>query len=327
VVGAGAGGLGLLAGCGRLPWQAPPEQAPRIGALWFNSPDVFRPFLEAFRQGLREFGYVEGQNVRIDVRWADGHTERFPELVTELLALPVNVLITGSAAATRAAEQATTNIPIVVASSADPVGAGLVASLARPGGNVTGLSNISSQLGAKRLELLKTAVPAIARVAALVNTAGQDVTREFQEMVSAAQVLRVHLRQLEVQGPDDLDAALAAAAKESVDALIVLPGPGALFGARRTQIVEFAAERRVPALYSGREFVDEGGLMAYGPSVTGSFRRAAYYVDRILKGAKPADLPVEQPMTFEFVVNMKTARELGITFPNEIMLQVTEAIQ
>jgi putative ABC transport system substrate-binding protein len=325
VVGASVGGFGLLAGCGRLPWQAEPAKVPHVGVIWLNPPEVFQPYIAAIHEGLADLGYTDGQNIRVESRWADSRAERVPEIVREMLALPVDILVAAGEPAAVAARQATTSTPIVIAIGNDPVGAGLVTSLARPGGNVTGLSSLAPQLTGKRLELLKSACPDITRVDVLGNPVASDALLQFQEAESAAQLLGVRVRKLEAGGPDDLDAVLATPAPEPQVGLLVLSE--ALFVAQRSQIVERAAHRHSPAMYARREFVEAGGLMAYGPNLRSTFRRAAYYVDRILKGAKPADLPVEQPMTFDFVVNLKTARELGITFPNEIMLQVTEVIQ
>jgi putative ABC transport system substrate-binding protein len=322
----GAGSAALLPGCARLPWQAP-AKVPRIGYLspgFFSDQDSGSSFLAAFQQGLREHGYVEGQNVSIEYRWAEGADARLPGLAAELVQLPVDVIVAGGPTV-RHVQQATSTIPIVIVFSGDVVQTGLVASLAHPGGNTTGLSFMAPDLGAKRLQLLKEAFPEASRVAAVWNPAEPASVLEFKEVQSAARVLGVTLQSVEVRGRDELESAWETVTSEHTDALITFAHAFTIFNGRR--IIDLAAQSRLPAMYGLREFVEDGGLIAYGPNLRGLYRRAAYYVDRILKGAKPADLPVEQPMTFDFVVNMKTAGELGITFPNEILLQVTEVIE
>jgi putative ABC transport system substrate-binding protein len=323
----GAGSAALLAGCGRLPWQAQqPAKVPRIVLLGGGSHEAYRDRHEAFRQGLRDLGYVEDQNFVIESRMADGYLDRLPELAGEVARLPVDVIVVSSAAAVAAAKQATTTIPIVIAESDDPVERGFVASLARPGGNITGLSHIGKDLAQKRLELLKAMAPGASLVAVLWTRSGGGANIiQWTETRDAAQMLGVQLQSLEVQDPDDIERVLEATSRERLDALIVVhSGPVTL---RRAQIIDFAAKSRLPAIYGFREYVEAGGLIAYGPNLPDMYRRAAYYVDRILKGTKPADLPVEQPMRFDFVVNMRTARELGITFPHEVALQITEVIE
>jgi putative ABC transport system substrate-binding protein len=322
-------GLGLLAGCGRLPWQAePPPKAPRVGLLLQGTEGSLRRRLEAFHQGLREYGYLEGQNLVLERRFDNGLDERLPGLADDLVQLPVDVIVAAASNAVLAAKSATPTIPIVIVHSGDPVALGLVASLARPGGNVTGLSSVSRMLSGKRLELLRALIPGGSRVAFLWNILESGpspaLTLFFQETATAAPALGLELQAVPVRTADDLEQALDAATAEGAAALLVPLSPFLL--ENRARIIDLAAKHRLPAMYPVEDFAEAGGLMAYGPSLTGLYRRAAYYVDRILKGAKPADLPVEQPMTFEFIVNMKTARELGITFPNEIMLQVTEVI-
>jgi putative ABC transport system substrate-binding protein len=279
----------------------------------------------AFEQGLLEAGYSVGHNLRIEYRSADGAPEQLPRLATELVDLNVDVIVAVTAQAALAAKQATSTIPIVIADIGDPVGVGLVASLARPGGNVTGPTSLGPQLTAKRMELLKTTVPSLSRVAVLWSPANPANASAWRDSQAAAEALGVQVQSLEIESAAGVEKALAAATRDGAEAILPLTGP--LIGARLEAIVSFAAEHRLPAMYWGREFVEVGGLMAYAPDYRARFGRAAYYVDRILKGTKPADLPVEQPMTFDFVVNMKTARELGITFPQEILLQVTEVVQ
>jgi putative tryptophan/tyrosine transport system substrate-binding protein len=324
VVGAGvsAAGFGLLAGCGRLPWQAePPAKVYRLG---FLSTGLLEAEFEALLQSLHERGYVQGQNIVVEYRTAKLVGDRLPVLAAELVQLPVDAIVAAGTPAHLAAARATGTIPIITLVG-DPVGDGLAASLARPGGNVTGLTSLDATLAAKRLELLKETVPRASRIAVLWRASNQSKAAEFRETQTAAQILGLELISLEVGSPEELEPAFAPAHREGADALVVL-GDGLTY-TRAAQIVALAAQQKLPALYEGKEFVDVGGLMSYGPSLTAAFRRAAYYVDRILKGAKPADLPVEQPMTFEFVINLKTAAALGLTFPNEILLQVTEVIQ
>jgi putative ABC transport system substrate-binding protein len=331
MVGASATGLGLLAGCGRLPWEAkPPATMPRIGVL-FSSRTPASPEADAFRQGLREYGWQEGENLAIEYRTAEGtqyltdeeRLERLSELAAELVRLPVEILMTGGPDATRAAQQATSSIPIVIGATADAVDERLIDSLARPGGNTTGLNTMRGPLTMKRLELLKDALPGVGRVALLsARGLSEHLIREVQQ---AAELLALRLQYLDVPNASGLREAFDTALGEQAGAVLVLTRSFML--AQHARVVQLAAERGLPAMYDDRVYMDDGGLMHYTASTVASYRRAAYYVDRIFKGAKPADLPVEQPMTFDFVVNMKTAQALGITFPNEIMLQVTEVIQ
>lgn len=318
--------LAPLAGCmsSGSPRQPPPKPA-RIGVLTPGSPgpSVYR---DAFLDGLREHGYLEGQNIVIEYRYAEGRLERFAGLAGELVALPVDaILVLGGTPEVGAVKDVTTTIPIVFVAAGDPVQSGLVASLARPGGNVTGLSTMAAGLAGKRLERLQEAVPEIAHVAVLWNVANAAKARELSEAQAAAHVLGIRLQSLAVREPNDLESAFQAASMEGAEGLFVLNDP--LMFTSRLRIVNLATESRLPAMYENREFVLDGGLMAYGPSFTAALRRAANYVDRVLNGVGPADLPVEQPTAFEFVVNMKAARELGITLPNKVLLQVTEAIQ
>jgi putative ABC transport system substrate-binding protein len=334
VVGAGAvgvsaaTGVGLLAGCGRLPWQGQvPPKAYRLG--WLTTGALTgdgSPGFAALLQGLRDRGYIDGQNISLVPRYAEGYPDRLPDLAAELVGLPVDVIVAaGGGPAALAAQQATTTIPIVIIETGDAVTSGLAASLGRPGANITGVSLMSPVLSGKRLQLLKETLPGMSRVAVLWSADNSAVARTFEETQAAAETLGLHLQSLEVRGPNDLERAFEAATREESDALMTLPDPFML--SQRTRIGGLAVGHRLPGMNPFREYVDAGGLMSYGPSLLLLFQRATYLVDRILKGAKPADLPVEQPMTFDFVVNLKTARELGITFPNEIMLQVTDVIQ
>jgi putative tryptophan/tyrosine transport system substrate-binding protein len=318
----GAGSLGLLVGCGRLPWQQPPKVY-RIGFLSGTVSSSSAEF-EAFRHELRALGYVEGNNTILESRFAE-NDDQLPALAADLVRLNVDIIVGSGTPANQAAKDATGTIPIVIASSGDPVKTGLVASYARPGGNVTGFSSLSQGLSSKRLQLLTDAVPGTSRVAVLGNPSNPVVALTLSEMPAAGQALGMRLQILEVQGPGDFEPAFEAAVREGAEALVT--ELDALTSAHRTRIVDLVAKSRLPAIYPDRGFVDAGGLMTYAVSFPDLYRRAAGSVDKILKGTKPADLPVEQPMTFDFVVNLKTAQALGITFPNEIMLQVTEVIQ
>jgi len=307
-----------------------PAKVPRIGMLLNLSPEhpEGRPLVDVFRQALRELGYVEGRNIVIEYRWAEGRIERFPALAAELVRLKVDLIVAVNTPAARAAKQATTTIPIVVPAMQDPVKDGLVASLGRPGGNVTGVTFLGPELVAKRLQLLKEALPGVSRVAGLWHPGGL-AERTMRDMVKdaegAARTLGVQLQLVGVGAPDEIDKAFSTLTKGRAEALFVFPSP-MLFGERR-RIVELAAKHRLPAMSNVREFVELGGLMSYGASLPDLFRRAATYVDKILKGAKPADLPVEQPTKFELVINLKTAQALGLTFPQSIFIQATEVIQ
>jgi len=289
---------------------------------------------EAFRQSLHEFGYVEGQNIAIERRYSGGRVEALPGLAIQLVRLKVDVIVVDAWAPLNAASQATSTIPIVVAACNDDlVATGLISSLARPGGNITGLSELTPELGAKRLELLKEAAPRVRRVAVLWNPADSERSSvnfrfwssDWVEVRAAAQVLGMTLQPVEIRGPDDFDTAFSAMTRERADALIAFSDPLIISHGRR--IVELAAKSRLPAMYPSREVVDEGGLMSYGPSISDMFRRAAVYVGKILKGAKPADLPMEQPTKFELVINLKTAKILGLTIPRALILRADEVIR
>jgi putative tryptophan/tyrosine transport system substrate-binding protein len=322
----GAAGLGLMAGCGRWPGQGePPARVRRVGYL--GSTNASHPYVAALQQGLAELGYVEGQNLVIEGRWAEGESARYPALAAELADAGVEVIVVAPhTPAAQAAQHATRTIPIVMTGISDPVAGGLVASLARPGGNVTGLSDMLIGLSGKRLELLKVTVPRASVVAALWNPTNAIAALDLDAMQEAARTLGVTVFPIEVRSADDLPGAFETIAREPVDALIMLADP--LLGAVLTpQMPTMVVKSRLPTMHFQRPDVAAGVLMYYGASHPALTRRAAYYVDRILRGTQPADLPVEQPMVFDFVVNLKTARELGITFPEEILLQVTEVIQ
>ncbi len=317
---------GLLA----APLAAEGQQAAkvaRIGYLGFNRA-ANSPLPEAFFQGLRDLGYVEGRNVVIEYRDAEGKQERFPALAAELVALKVDVILAPSTLAALAAKQATRTLPIVFAAAGDPVTSGLVTSLARPGGNVTGLSVLSTELVGKRLELLKQALPGVSRVAVLWHPGAIDERTEKDTLKGAevaARALGVRLQFVEARGPEDFDRAFSDMTRARASALTVLPY--AMFINERRRLVDLAAKNRLPAVYGLREFVDAGGLMAYGPNVADLFRRAATYVDKILKGAKPGDLPVEQPTKFELVINLKTAKALGLTIPPSLLGRADQVIE
>jgi putative ABC transport system substrate-binding protein len=302
----------------------PVGKVARIGILTPASEASISLF-EAFRQGLRELGYVEGQNILLEFRLAAGRTERLPTFAAELVQLPVDVLVTDSPAAAQAAKNATATIPIVMATVSDPVRSGLVASLARPGGNVTGLALFATELSGKRLELLREALPGVTQVAVLWNPTNPVAQYFLREAEVAAQALRLQLRPVEVPSPDEIEAAFVAMIRAGVDAFVTLND--AMLWNQRRRIADLAAQHRLPALFPEREFVEAGGLMAYGPSVPANFHRAAAYVDKILKGAKPADLPVEQPAKFELVINLKTAATLGLTIPPILLFQADEVIR
>jgi putative ABC transport system substrate-binding protein len=308
-----------------------PANVPRIGITLDGSSEqepIGQAVLDAFRQGLRERGYVEGQTIVIEYRFAAGRVERFPDLVAELARLRVDVIVAGSTPAALAAKQVTTRIPIVVAVMADPVRDGLVASLARPGGNITGSTFLAPALVAKRLQLLKEAVPGASRVAVLWHPGlyGEHTMRDMlTEAEVAAQTLAVQLQRLEARSPNDFDRAFSAMATNSASALIVFPSP--MFYIEHRRLVDLAAKHRLPVIYAFREAVDAGGLMSYGTSIPELFRFAATFVDKILKGAKPADLPVEQPTKFELVINMKTAKALGLTIPQSLLVRADQLIE
>jgi putative ABC transport system substrate-binding protein len=300
----------------------------RIGFLGSGSPG--NPLRESFLQGLHDRGYVDGRNVVIEYRSDEGKLERLSGLAAELVAIEVDVIFAGSTAATRAAKQATTTLPIVFATFPDAVGSGLVTSLARPGGNLTGLSVLTPELVAKRLEQLTQAAPGVTRVAVLWHPGGfTGAERTEKDILKRAEVaattLGVRLQFVEARGPADLDRAFSDMARARAGALIVL-GSTMLFNERR-RLADLAATNRLPTVYGLREFVDAGGLMSYGPDLADLFRRAATYVDKILKGAKPADLPVEQPTKFELVINLKTAKALGLTIPPSLLLRADQLIQ
>ena len=306
------------------------QQAGRLPTIGYLAP-VFPcsgavPSLDAFRQGLRDVGYVEGQNISIACRSAAGKSERLRDLAAELVQLKVDVLVAaGGEPIAFAAKQATQIIPIIMTNVGDPVASGLVASLDRPGGNLTGLATVSPELSGKRLELLKEAFATVSRIAVFRNPANPGQDPQIREMKIVGQTLGLQLQILEVRGLDDFDTAFSAVMRGRAHALVILPDPLTNTQARR--IADFAAKHRLPAMYHRMESIEAGGLMAYGPNYNDLFRRAAVYVDKILKGSTPADLPVEQPTKFEFIINLKTAKQMGLTIPPNVLARADRVIK
>ena len=297
----------------------------RLGYLAGSSLTVNAARIEAFLQGLRELGYLQGKNIALEYRAAEGKSERYPALASELVSLKVDVIVTAGAASTRAAREATSTIPIVMVQDSDPVGSGFVASLARPGGNITGLSTLAPEISGKRLELLKEIVPKLSRVATLGTSNYPGNAQSLKETEIAAAAFGVRVQYLDTLGPQDIERAFRAANRENADAVLLLQS--FVLNSHRKQIVNLAIKGRHPAIYYSPEWVNDGGLMSYGVSFTDLNHRAASYVDKILKGAKPADLPVEQPTKFEFVINLKTAKQIGLTIPPNVLARADRVIQ
>jgi putative ABC transport system substrate-binding protein len=320
-----AGAVGLVGG----PRGAEAEQGtriPRVGVLALGSPTPDRIALdESFRQALRELGHVEGRSITIEWRWAEGKLDQLPRLAAELVQRPVDVIVTGATSSTRAAKQATTTIPIVMVTVPDPVEAGLVRSLGHPGGNITGTTLMTPELSGKQLELLKEVVPSAARVGVLRDPRGTGHRITLHAAEAAARALRLDLRIVDARGPDDFQPAFTLLRRERVGAVLVLAHP--TFFGHRLRLAEAANESRLPTLYGAIEHAHAGGLMAYAASVVESYRRGAVFVDRILKGAKPADLPVEQPTKFDLIINMKTAKALGLTIPPAVLARADHVIE
>ena len=314
----------LLVTAGLVEAQQPPKIL-RIGFLTAGSSSTIPARIDAFRQGLRELGYVEDKNIVIEWRFGEGKLDRLPALVAELVRLKVDVILSAGAAVTRPAKDATRTIPIVMAQDTDPVGNGFVASLARPGGNITGLSSYSAELNGKRLELLKEIVPKLSRLAVVGESTYPGNAQSLKETELAAGALKVQLQYLDVLGPKDIEPAFRAASKGRADAVLVLQSGVVI--AHRAEIPELAIKNRLPAIYPRSEFVIDGGLMSYGASFTEMDRRAATYVDKILKGAKPADLPVEQPKKFEFIINLKAAKQIGLIIPPNVLARADKVIK
>jgi putative ABC transport system substrate-binding protein len=303
-----------------------PGKMPRVGSLGISSPSLEPHYVEAFRQKLRDLGHIEGQNIAIEYRWGEGNDDRLPGLAAELARLKVDVIVTTGTPGTLAAMKATKTIPIVMASSGDPVESGLVASLARPGGNVTGFSILAPELEGKRLELLKETIPRLSRVAVLWNPANPVVQLVIEQTRLAASKLRLTLQPVaEVRRAEDFEDAFAKITRARPQALVVVVDRVLL--ANRARIVEFAAKRRLPGMYAFREYVEAGGLMSYAPSNIELFRGAATYVDKILKDTNPADLPVQQPTRFELVINMRTAEALGLKIPQIVLFRADQLIE
>jgi ABC-type uncharacterized transport system substrate-binding protein len=316
-----------LAACGVVAEAQQPKKVPRIGYLSNTDPAGESPRAEAIRLALRERGYIEGQNIATEYRYAEGKIDRYPELAAELVRLKVDIILVSGDIPVRAAKNVTKTIPIVmVGTGSDPVEAGHVESLARPGGNVTGLTNLPRELGGKRLELLKEAVPKVARVAVLYDPALPPSVLEVKEFLPvAARALRLTIKPWEVRDADGFEKVFAALNKQRPDGLFV--ATSALINANQKRTVGFALKSRLPSVFGGRVAVEAGGLMSYGADTADSYRRVAYYVDRILKGAKPADLPVEQPTKFEFVINLKTAKQIGVTIPPNVLARADTVIK
>ena len=307
-------------------WAQQPKKVPRIAWATGSSLSSNAHRIEAFRQGLRELGYVEGKSIVIEWRGADGNRDRQPALVAELVRLEVNVIVTAGGGPTRDAKEATATIPIVFAQDTDPIGNGFVASLARPGGNITGLSRLAPELTGKQIELLKEVVPKLYRVAVFANLTSPSYSQVLKETKLAAGALAVKLQYLDVQGPKDFETAFREASKERANAVLWVVS-GNIASPHRKTIAELAVRSRLPAIYEQATFVEAGGLMSYGVNFIDLDRRAATYVDKILKGAKPADLPVEQPIKFEFIINLKAAKQIGLTIPPNVLVRADRVIK
>jgi putative ABC transport system substrate-binding protein len=303
------------------------KKVPRLGYVRVvGDPSTPGPNVESFRRGLRDLGYVEGENIGIEFRYAEGNRERIPSLVAELVQLKVDVLVSGDDPTIRVAKQTTKTIPIVMVINQDPVATGLVDSLARPGGNITGISRLTRELSGKRLELLTEVVPGIARVGILWDSSSEGPKISFKEYQAAARALKIQLQSLEVRGPDpDLDGAFQSAVKGRASALITIGN--SLLNRHRKQIANYAIKHRLPSTYESSLWIEPGGLISYSSNDAESYRRAATYVDKILKGAKPADLPVEQPTKFELVINLKTAKQIGLTIPPNVLARADKVIR
>jgi len=317
--------LVTLVSCGVAAEAQQPAKIPRIGFLTNNSSTGLAAADEAFRQGLRALGYVEGKSLVIEYRYGEGKVGRLAEMAAELVRLKVDVIVTGGPTSTRTAKQATSTIPIVMASDPDPVANGFVASLARPGGNITGLATLSPELGGKRLELLKEILPKLSRVMVLGTSTTPGTAQELKEAELAAGAFGMKLQYLNVLDPKDIEAGFRAASKERADAVLVLTS--AILISQRKQIADLAVKNRLPVMYPQAEYVEDGGLTTYGVSLIDLHRRAATYVDKILKGAKPADLSVEQPVKFELIINLKAAKQIGLTIPPSVLARADKVIR
>jgi ABC-type uncharacterized transport system substrate-binding protein len=317
--------VGLAFGLVQLSEAQQAKKVPRIGYVSSGDPST-KPLLEAFRRGLRDLGYIEGKNILVEYRYAEGKPDEIPGLVTELVQLKVDLLVLGYLPAIHAAKQATKAIPIVMVTVVDPVANGIVDSLARPGGNITGLTRLTGDLKKRRLELLKEVVPRISRVGVLWDAGNENADIAFKEYDAAAHSLKISLQSLAVRGPHpDFEGAFQAAAKERASALLTIRD--ALINLYRKRITERAIKNRQPSMYEGSEYIEDGALMSFSVSDAENYRRAATYVDKILKGAKPADLPVEQPAKFELAINLKTAKQIGLTIPSKVLARADKVIK
>jgi putative ABC transport system substrate-binding protein len=319
--------IAALSSAAAWPLVASAQQAsaPLVGILLSGSAAASAHYLDAFRSGMLQLRYIEGRNIRYEYRFADGYLDRLPDLAIDLVRLRPNVIVSAPLPSHIALRQATSTIPIVMATGADPVGFGLVTSLSHPGGNVTGLANFAEVLAPKQIDLLRELFPRLSRLGALVNVTNPLHVPQLREIKAAAVASGIDLMPLEIRSPDELGSAFAALVKERVEALAV--PPDTVFNNFRRRIAELAATMRMPAIYGYREHVEDGGLMSYGPDNRGNYRRAATYVDKILKGANPGDLPVEQPTKFELVINLKAAKALGLTVPPQLLTRADEVIE
>ena len=312
--------------CAFVAWTGPAQPQPKLARVGVVSPGSPPPGpLEAFRAGLREAGYVEGRNLQIEWRFAEGRNERLPALIEDLVKARVHVMFVVNTQAAQAAKKTAGQIPVVFARVSDPTRTGLVASLSRPGGNMTGISNVADELGAKRIETLKTLIPKLSNIAVLWNAGNPGVALILQELQNASPALRVQIQGVGVGGKDDFPAAFAAVRASKPQALFVLDD--LLITSYRPEILAFAAEQRLPVMSLYEEFVENGGLLSYGPSIEGMYRRASWYVDRILRGAKAGELPVEQPAAFELVINLKTAKSLGVNIPGDVLTRASKVFR
>jgi len=302
-----------------------PTKVPRMGYLSATSPSTISVRIEAFRQGLRELGYVEGKNIVIEWRFGEGKPDRLSVLAAELVRLKVDIIVTAGQTVTRAAKEATNTIPIVMTNEGDPVGTGFVTSLARPGGNITGLSNLRPEMSGKQVELLKEIIPNLSRVAVFGTSTTPGSAQSLKEVDLAVGAFGVKLQYLHVLDSKDIENAFRAASRGRADAVLMLSSP--VLNANRKQVIDLTVKNRLPAIYPQSDYMDAGGLMIYGPSVTDLARRAATYVDKILKGRKPADLPVEQPIKFEFIINLKAAKQIGLTIPANVLARADKVIR
>lgn len=315
----------MLLGCAAGSQAQPAKQIPRIGFVSASSESGISDRTVAFREGLKEHGYLEGRNLRIEYRWTDGDLNRLPKIIAEMVRLKVDVIVSAGPAVTRSIKRAGVKIPVVMAFDHDPVGSGFVATLARPGGNITGFSTLTPQTSGKQIEILKDVVPKLSRVAVVSDSTVPGNSQAAQEVERAAARYGVQLEHLEVRASSNFAAVFQAVVESRAEAIVLLTSP--LATARRGEVIELANKARLPTMYYGSEFVEEGGLMTYSASIPDLFRRAPLYVDKILKGAKPATLPVEQPVKFEFAVNLKAARQIGLSIPPEVLARADRVIR